>query len=155
VRENQGPDSRILRPETSPDSRILQTKNPPQKIVCAFCRVVRENQGSDSRIPRPETGPDSWILQTKNPPQKIVRPGRRNSQGEEKKRMGVSPSVFVSPVCLPSALTRERRKSRLINAALHKGSLSPPALAPASASGVQRTTRFDSCIIFFASDQSW
>ncbi len=49
--------------------------------------------------------------------------------------MGVSPSVFVSPVCLPSALTRERRKSRLISAALHKGSLSPPAFAPASASG--------------------
>jgi hypothetical protein len=42
----------------------------------------------------------------------------RNSQGEEKKRMGVSPSVFVSPVCLPFALTRERRKSRLICAAL-------------------------------------
>jgi len=85
----------------------------------------------------------------------IVRLGRWNSQGEEKKRMGVSPSVFVSPVCLPSALTLKRRKSRLINAALHKGSLSPPPLAPASASGVQHTTRFDSCIIFFASDQSW
>jgi hypothetical protein len=69
--------------------------------------------------------------------------------------MGVSPSVFVSLVCLPFALTRERRKSRLISAALHKGSLSPPALAPTSASGVQRTIRFGSCIIFFASDQSW
>jgi len=45
-----GPDSQIPRPETGPDSRILQTKNPPQKIVCASCRVVRENQEAESAM---------------------------------------------------------------------------------------------------------
>ncbi len=30
------------------------------------------------------------------------------NERNSKKRMGVSPSVFVSPLCLPSALTRER-----------------------------------------------
>jgi hypothetical protein len=35
---------------TGPDSRIMQTKNPPQKIVCASCRVVRENQEAESAM---------------------------------------------------------------------------------------------------------